>query len=96
MMKSFSRNIAKILLFTLLLNYSTPLLHAAPISSTDKYAWSDQVGWINFNPTNGGVDISDTVLTGSAWNDNYGWINLQPTTSGVDNIVVDDPTLGCI
>ena len=94
-MRTLSQYTAKILLFSLLLSYITPLVQAAPISSTDKYAWSDQVGWINFNPTNGGVDVSDTTLTGSAWSDNYGWINLQPTMAKVDNLV-EDTGSGCI
>ena len=95
-MRSPSQYIAKTLFVSLLFGLISPFVQAAPISPTDKYAWSDQVGWINFNPTNGGVDISDTTLTGSAWSDNHGWINLQPTTSGVDNTVVDDISLGCI
>ena len=76
--------------------YFVPFLQAAPISSTEKYAWSDQVGWINFNPINGGVDVSDITLTGSAWSDNHGWIDLQPTMAGVNNIIVNDVSLGCI
>ncbi len=55
------------------------------IDSTNKYAWSDNMGWINFNPTNGNVVVSDTEITGYAWNDNYGWINLSPTNSGISN-----------
>jgi hypothetical protein len=66
------------------------------MDATNKYAWSSSVGWINFNPTNGGVDVTDTQMIGQAWSDDYGWINLQPTTSWVTNTIVDDATLGCI
>ncbi len=58
---------------------------AAGISNTAKWAWSDKGGWINFNPTNGNVDVSDSSLTGQIWSTNFGWINLQPTNGGVTN-----------
>ena len=40
------------------------------------YAWSDNIGWIQFNPTSGGVflDDSDGNLSGYAWSDNIGWV----------------------
>ncbi len=53
------------------------------INSVNKYAWSNQVGWINFKTTNGDIKISDSGITGYAWNSNYGWINMAPTSSGV-------------
>jgi len=55
------------------------------IDSTYKYAWSENIGWINFGTTNGNLHITDPILTGYAWSDNYGWINLNPATSGVKN-----------
>lgn len=32
-------------------------VQASNISATDKYAWSETVGWINFRPTHGGVTV---------------------------------------
>jgi hypothetical protein len=55
------------------------------IDSTYKYAWGENIGWINFGCSNCNVHITDSTLTGYAWSDNYGWINLNPTTSGVKN-----------
>jgi len=55
------------------------------IDTTDKYAWGENVGWINFGCTNCSVAITDTVITGYAWSEEYGWINLNPTNSGVTN-----------
>ncbi len=49
------------------------------------YAWSSQIGWINFGATNGNVHITDSGLTGYAWNENMGQINLNPTNGGVLN-----------
>lgn len=56
------------------------------IDSTNKYAWSNNVGWINFAPTGDsgsyvGATVTDTAITGYAWSQNFGWINLSPTNS---------------
>lgn len=53
------------------------------IDSTYKYAWSDQIGWINFAPTGTGgtykgLIITDSTVTGYAWSDKFGWINFGP------------------
>jgi len=55
------------------------------INDTYKYAWSDQIGWLNFAAERGNVHIKDTEITGYVWSDNYGWIALSPSTSGVKN-----------
>ena len=47
------------------------------------YAWSDQIGWVNFGCANCNVAITDSGITGYVWNNNYGWINLSPTSGGV-------------
>ncbi len=53
------------------------------VDTTNKYAWSDQAGWVNFNTANGNISITDSGITGYAWNSNYGWINMSPTSGGV-------------
>jgi len=58
---------------------------AEGMDSSFKFAWSDTLGWINFNPTNGNVQVFSDRLTGYAWSENYGWINLNPTNGGVIN-----------
>jgi len=55
------------------------------INDTNKYAWGEDIGWINFNTTNSNVRVTDSAITGYAWSANYGWINLNPDTSGVLN-----------
>ncbi|MEK7193375.1 MAG: carboxypeptidase-like regulatory domain-containing protein [Patescibacteria group bacterium] len=47
------------------------------IDSTNKYAWGENVGWINFGTSEGSVAITDTALTGYAWSENTGWISLN-------------------
>ncbi len=67
----------------------SPLVFASSIDGTIdinyKYAWSENVGWINFGLSDGNVHITDSGLTGYAWSQNYGWINLNPSISGVKN-----------
>jgi hypothetical protein len=43
------------------------------------YAWSEDVGWINFNPSNSQVTIDTTTLKfdGYAWAENAGYIHFQ-------------------
>lgn len=53
------------------------------INSTNKYAWSDNIGWVNFGTTTGNIQITDSGITGYAWSSEYGWINMNPSTSGV-------------
>jgi hypothetical protein len=51
-----------------------------------KYAYGENVGWINFKPSQGpGVTVTASVVTGFAWGENIGWINLNPATGGVLN-----------
>ncbi len=49
---------------------------AGNIDSVNKWAWGTNVGWINFNPTNGGVTVCGDHLEGYAWAENIGWIRL--------------------
>jgi hypothetical protein len=54
---------------------------AGNIDSINKWAWSTNAGWINFNPTHGGVSVCVEHLEGYAWAENIGWIKLG-TVSG--------------
>ncbi len=60
-------------------------VYSAGMDAVYKYAWGENIGWVNFNPAHGNVDVSDTKITGYAWSENYGWINLSPTNGGVLN-----------
>ena len=49
------------------------------VDGTSKYGWSNQIGWINFAPTNAsstyvGAVITDDTITGYAWSQDLGWI----------------------
>ena len=73
------------------------IVHASETSGTITgganvgYAWSNQIGWINFGCDNCNVHVTDAGITGYGWNDAYGWINLSPDTGGIS--VADDGSL---
>jgi hypothetical protein len=79
-------SVIRITLFGLvymLLSSSHPAAAAeGNISNTEKYAWSENVGWLNFRPADGGVTVHDTYLSGYAWAENFGWIKLGHTPWG--------------
>ncbi|SJZ87962.1 hypothetical protein SAMN02745119_01883 [Trichlorobacter thiogenes] len=64
-----------------LLSFVTAAL-ASNISSTEKYAWSETSGWINFAPSSGGVTLYVDHLEGFAWSESIGWIKLGSHTDG--------------
>ncbi|MBU4200394.1 MAG: hypothetical protein KKE37_12475 [Verrucomicrobia bacterium] len=45
-----------------------------------KYAWSENSGWQNWHPTDGGVTVvnngTNGYLYGYAWGENIGWVKL--------------------
>lgn len=47
------------------------------ISSVNRYAWSENAGWIDFGTSEGSVTVTDSALTGYAWGENVGWISLN-------------------
>lgn len=85
-----SRNFRKcmiiITLSMLLIGWKTYAGNVDPSAEGHKYAWSENTGWINFEPSYGpGVTVSDSGLTGYAWGENIGWINMDPNQLGVTN-----------
>jgi len=52
------------------------------IDPQDKWAWSTNAGWINFNPPDGGVTVYPDHLEGYAWGENVGWIRMGTYTGG--------------
>lgn len=70
-------------IFLCLLGLFLPLSHvrAGTILSSHKYAWSNNVGYINF----ANVIVTDSALSGSAWSANKGFIKFNPAQGGVSN-----------
>ena len=75
--------------FCVLLMGMTPASSAENIDPDDtgaQYAWAENVGWLNFEPSEGeGVHVSQADLTGFVWAENVGWVNLDPVYGGVVN-----------
>lgn len=70
-------------IFIFILGSFLPLfsLKAEMILDSHKHAWSNNVGYINFE----NVIVSDNTLSGYAWSKNKGLINFNPTEGGVLN-----------
>jgi hypothetical protein len=47
------------------------------IDSENKFAWNENIGWVNFGNSGSTVEVSDTNLSGYAWSENAGWIALS-------------------
>jgi len=63
-----------------------PTENIDPYNDESQYAYGENVGWLNFEPSQGpGVTVGDGELSGYAWGENIGWINLRPAYGGVVN-----------
>ncbi|MBI4692003.1 MAG: hypothetical protein HY773_00960 [Candidatus Terrybacteria bacterium] len=73
----------KILFFAILIGvfFVSSAVQAAT-TAVNGYAWSDNIGWIQMNPSPGGVFIDDATgdFSGYAWSDNIGWIDFAPAS----------------
>jgi hypothetical protein len=58
------------------------VLAAGNIDATNKWTWGTNIGWVNFNPTHGGVTIYDDHLEGYVWAENIGWVRLGTYIGG--------------
>jgi hypothetical protein len=55
-----------------------------PDNDGSKYAWSENLGWLNARPGGPGgpgVQVGDSSLTGWMWSENAGWISLSCTNT---------------
>lgn len=64
------------------------------IDTSDKYAWGENIGWLNFGTTEGDITVTDSELSGYIWGENIGWISLNcsndSTCSNVDYQILND------
>jgi hypothetical protein len=86
---------------------AAPALAQTNVSSTNKYCWAENVGYLNWRDANGGAQgarLHATFLSGFIWGENIGWINLgdgtpangfaYANTTGADFGVNFDPVTG--
>jgi len=83
------RNSLKISVLAALLALICISAHAA--GNSTGYAWSENTGWMNFNPADGGVTVYADHLEGYAWNENIGWIRLGTFTAGTAHTYANAP-----
>lgn len=78
-MNNIINRAAKIVVFAVFLGLIFAGAAYAAFQTTGGWAWSSNIGWIEFNPLNGGVFIDDTSgdFSGYAWSDNIGWISFE-------------------
>jgi len=60
-------------------------LYADTISTTNKYAWSENSGWLNFSTTLEQVSVYNDHLEGYVWSESVGWIRLGTVTKGTSH-----------
>ncbi len=52
-----------------------------------RYAWGENVGWLNFKPAPSGAHVSGDKVTGFVWGENIGWISLScENTASCDRV----------
>ena len=61
---------------------SRPATAQSNIDPAERFAWSENVGWINFRPTHVGATVHADHLAGFAWAENVGWIQLGADGGG--------------
>ncbi len=77
------------------------------VSTTDKFAWSENCGWLNWHDAGSPVGAQGAVLNASGgylagfvWGENIGWVNLgggagpYANTTGANSGVNFDPATG--
>lgn len=68
--------------FTKTLPIAEASMFNGTIDETYRYAWGENVGWVDFGSTTDTVYVTDSALTGSAYGENIGWIILNPSGYG--------------
>ena len=83
MKASSSMTLTALILSSLLRNAVSASSDTDP---SNTYAWTENAGWANAAPTNGGVTVhfdgTSGYLTGLAWGENIGWIKLGANAGG--------------
>lgn len=57
-------------------------IFASSIDPENKYAWSENTGWLNFADSNAQVRVFNDHLEGYVWSENVGWIRLGVYSNG--------------
>jgi PKD repeat protein len=79
-----------ITVLTLFLTATSVLCQAGDIDGTQNFAWSENAGWINFMPSDGGLAVYAAYLNGFAWCETAGWISLGSGAGPYGNTSASD------
>ncbi len=88
--RSYVRPLGLVAALLLLLLAAGVALAAGNIDTDNKWAWGSNVGWLNFNDTNGGVTVYADHLEGDVWAENVGWIRLGSYDGGGAHTYAND------
>jgi len=69
-------------LVIVMFGFSTIPLMAGEIDTNDKWAWSENAGWFNWQTSDGDVAVLNEYLSGYVWAENIGWIKLGVDAGG--------------
>jgi hypothetical protein len=67
----------KIIMFLSILILVPQFTRAANIDTINRYAWGQNIGWVDFGLEVGNIEVSNNKLTGYAYSSNTGWISLN-------------------
>ncbi|HEY9584943.1 MAG TPA: carboxypeptidase-like regulatory domain-containing protein [Candidatus Paceibacterota bacterium] len=103
-MKIFALKAAFFIISALFLLYEPSFALASStngtIDGTNRYAWSENSGWLDFGDADGDIHITDSALTGYIWMENAGWASLNcsngPNTCGAVNFKVANDGEGAL
>jgi hypothetical protein len=66
----------------LLLGPALATAQGGAIDPSQRYAWMEKGGWLDFSPTGGGVTVGPTFLSGYAWGESVGWVKVGSSGGG--------------
>ncbi|MCC6934374.1 MAG: hypothetical protein IT406_01610 [Candidatus Yanofskybacteria bacterium] len=81
MIRRYPNAVAMLVAVTTLFLAAT-MVFALNIDAVNKYAWGENIGWLNFSTTEGDIDVGATTIDGYAWGENVGWISLTCANTG--------------
>ncbi len=70
------------LLIPWLLLVASAELYATPVSDSQRFAWSETSGWVNFKAGSEPLQVFPDHLEGFVWAENAGWIRLGTFSGG--------------
>jgi len=73
-----------VIAFLVLIPFVQASSNAGNIHTKEKFAWSENTGWINMGPTKTDfpVIVHQNYLSGYAWGENIGWVKLGASDAG--------------